>query len=260
MFTSYDYMVGFVHLLLSIFGAGAIIIFLLSKLLVNYAKPLFNLLSQLTLNLEGLVEFFAKIVRGIALQKVFDSILGSLDAYRYGRKSSLTYGQGTTILLCILVILFYPDDLLIDESVMILLFLAILAEKLYVIFKIKLSIRDAHNFEQLALKYAARGQFEQAVLRYSKALSLYQTPLLAPNRVLDINRAKLLEEMAKLLHQHGALQRAFSRYQQALKIYQKAHLLKVTIFDENRRKLREQAKIIIIKQKTRRIRSKWSYT
>mgnify|MGYP003574332432 CR=1 FL=1 len=253
MFTSYEYLAGLFHLLLSLFGAGAIIIFFLSKLFVNYAKPLFNLLSQLP-GLESIFEFGVKIVRSIALRKVFDSILGWLDAYRYGRKSSLTYGQGTTILFSILVILFYPNDLLVDESIMIALFLLILAEKLYIVFKIKLSIRDAQYFEQSALKYAVQGKFEKAVLRYSKALSLYQKPLLVQNRVLDINRAELLEEMAKLLHKHGSLKRAFLRYQQALKIYQKPHLLKVSVFDENRRKLREQAKIIKIQQKTRRIR------
>ncbi|EDN70017.1 membrane protein [Beggiatoa sp. PS] len=106
------------------------IAFMIGQLIVNYSRLFSNILSLIPDQFETVFELIAKIVRSFALHHIFDWILSIFDNYRYGKKHVITYGQSSTIGLSVLVILFYPDNLLVDESIMITIFALILLEKL----------------------------------------------------------------------------------------------------------------------------------
>jgi len=242
------------------FSAIVALALMSGRFIVNNIEKIFRILTQLPDQFETVFDLIAKIVRSFALHHIFDWILSSFDNYRYSKKHLITYGQSSTIALSVLVILFYPDNLLVDESIMITIFALILLEKLYIIFKIKWVIYRTQQLEKKAVALSKQHLLEESVLQYSQALDLYQKPLLANNRALDTYRAELIEKIADFLHQYGALKRALLRYHQAIQIYQKPHLLRISTFDGERLRLREKVKTIAVQQKLGRwyVRTGWN--
>ncbi len=201
-----------------------ILAFIVGKIAVNYAPQWFKLASETVDDFDTLTELVLKVLRRIALNHLLQWILNTLDNYCSPiPKGSLTYGHGMTLIFSMLIIIFYPDDLLVDEWIMIAIFTFIFLEKLIIICYIKWHLYFIKRFQQRASQFVRLSCFKTAILQYEQALRLYQRPFLAKNPLFNDERIRLTEQIGDIFSKQHCFDKALLRYQQALNIYRRIY-------------------------------------
>lgn len=253
---------GLLPVLLS--GAAIIILcaFLLGRLIVFSPDLLFRLVTVIfDIGFNTVFFLIAKILRLFAIAYLLNWIFEQINHYFQDKKQSISYGQYIIILLCILGVIFSPEEFSVEEMAIIAVLSSLWVYKIFVaIWQPKFSYNDtnqsktaaqskvttsssrkqtkpiskaalsfverAKQFEQTAFKAYQEGRLYDALVQYNNALDIYKSPYLATEQKLDANRAKLLEKIGVVLYKNEQFNLALMRFHQALDFYKKPHLAK----------------------------------